>query len=222
MRSQIGLMGKKEGMIHVFDEDGNLIACTVIRVNPNVVTQIKVLAKDGYAALQLGANEMVASEKALQRRFSKPELGHLKKSGSRVFSTLKETCASKEKDIENVSLGDEFDLSVLDGVSSVDVTGISKGKGFQGVMKKYGFRGGPAGHGSGFHRHAGSMGMRSTPGRCFPGSKRPSHMGCDQVTVKNLRVIKIDKERNVLLVKGAIPGSKGGVVVVKRSFEEQV
>lgn len=214
MRSQIGLMGKKEGMIHVFDEDGNLVACSVIRVNSNVVTQIKTVSRDGYAALQLGAGEVVASEKALRRRFTKPELGHLKKSGDRIFSELKELYAAKE-DVENVSLGDSFDLDVLDGVSFVDVVGVSKGKGFQGVMKKFGFRGGPAGHGSGFHRHAGSIGMRSTPGRCFPGSKRPSHMGCDRVTVKNLRVVKIDKERNVLLVKGAVPGSRGDVLVVR-------
>lgn len=221
MRSQIGLMGKKEGMIHVFDEEGSLVACSVIRVNPNVVTQVKTVSQDGYAALQMGANEVVASDKTLRRRFSKPELGHLKKSGARYFSTLREMYAAKE-DVENVSLGDEFNLDVLEGVSFVDVIGVSKGKGFQGVMKKFGFRGGPAGHGSGFHRHAGSIGMRSTPGRCFPGSKRPSHMGCDRVTVKNLRVVRIDKERSVLLVKGAVPGSRGDVVVVRCASKGRV
>ncbi|EPP34457.1 50S ribosomal protein L3 [Chlamydia ibidis] len=216
MRSQLSLMGKKEGMIHIFDKDGNLVACSVISVGPNVVTQIKDATTDGYSAVQVGADEVCAPEKTLEKRFSKPKLGHLKKSGSRVFRFLKEVRLSEEA-ASAVSLGDEFGLEVLEGVSSVDVSGVSKGKGFQGVMKKYGFRGGPGSHGSGFHRHAGSIGMRSTPGRCFPGSKRPSHMGAENVTVANLEIVKIDLDKKVLLVKGAIPGSKGSVVVVKRS-----
>ncbi len=216
MQSQLSLMGKKEGMMHVFDNDGNLIACSVISLSSNVVTQIKTRSVDGYSAVQMGAGLMEAPEQTIQKRCKKPQLGHLKKSGSRVFRTLKEVRVTEEA-ASSVSLGDEFGLEILEGVSSVDVSGVSKGKGFQGVMKKYGFRGGPGSHGSGFHRHAGSIGMRSTPGRCFPGSKRPSHMGCENVTVKNLEVIKIDLEKKVLLVKGAIPGFKGSVVVVKRS-----
>lgn len=220
MRSQLSLMGKKKGMIHVFDKDGSLVACSVISVEPNVVTQVKTVARDGYSAVQMGSCSVEASEKALKRRLGNPRLGHLKKASSKVFRSLKEARVT-EAAAEVVSLGDEFGLEIFENVSSVDVSGVSKGKGFQGVMKKFGFRGGPGSHGSGFHRHAGSIGMRSTPGRCFPGSKRPSHMGCDSVTVKNLEVVKIDLEKRVLLVKGAIPGGKGSVVIVKRSFRAE-
>ncbi|BAE81685.1 50S ribosomal protein L3 [Chlamydia felis Fe/C-56] len=216
MRSQLSLMGKKEGMIHVFDKDGNLVACSVISMSPNVVSQIKVDSTDGYNAIQMGADEISVPEKTLQKRVNKPILGHFKKSGSRVFRTLKEVRVSEDA-VNEASLGSEFGLEVFEDVSSVDISGVSKGKGFQGVMKKFGFRGGPKTHGSGFHRHAGSIGMRSTPGRCFPGSKRPSHMGAVNVTIKNLEVIKIDLEKKVLLVKGAIPGPRGSVVVVRRS-----
>ena len=216
MRSQLSLIGKKEGMMHVFDKNGNLVACSVISIKPNVVAQLKTASSDGYNAVQMGADAVKAPEKTIEKRFSKALLGHFKKSGGSAFRVLKEVVVSEEA-VQSVSLGDEFGLEILEGVSSVDVCGISKGKGFQGVMKKFGFRGGPKSHGSGFHRHAGSIGMRSTPGRCFPGSKRPSHMGCDRVTVKNLEVVKIDLDRKVMLVKGAIPGFKGSVVVVKRS-----
>ncbi|SHN94494.1 50S ribosomal protein L3 [Chlamydia abortus] len=216
MQSQLSLMGKKEGMIHVFDKDGNLVACSVISMSSNVVTQIKVDSTDGYNAIQMGANEINVPEKTLHKRVNKPSIGHFKKSGSRVFRELKEVRLSEEA-VNEVSLGSEFGLEVFESVSSIDVSGVSKGKGFQGVMKRFGFRGGPQSHGSGCHRHAGSIGMRSTPGRCFPGSKRPSHMGTVNVTVKNLAVIKIDLEKKVLLVKGAIPGPRGSVVVVRRS-----
>ncbi|AAP98602.1 ribosomal protein L3 [Chlamydia pneumoniae TW-183] len=216
MRSHISVMGKKEGMIHIFDKDGSLVACSVIRVEPNVVTQIKTKESDGYFSLQIGAEEMNAPAHTITKRVSKPKLGHLRKAGGRVFRFLKEVRGSEEA-LNGVSLGDAFGLEVFEDVSSVDVRGISKGKGFQGVMKKFGFRGGPGSHGSGFHRHAGSIGMRSTPGRCFPGSKRPSHMGAENVTVKNLEVIKVDLEKKVLLVKGAIPGARGSIVIVKHS-----
>ena len=202
--------------MHVFDKNGNLVACSVISIKPNVVAQLKTASSDGYNAVQMGADAVKAPEKTIEKRFSKALLGHFKKSGGSAFRVLKEVVVSEEA-VQSVSLGDEFGLEIFDGVSSVDVCGISKGKGFQGVMKKFGFRGGPKSHGSGLHRHAGSIGMRSTPGRCFPGSKRPSHMGCDRVTVKNLEVVKIDLDRKVMLVKGAIPGFKGSVVVVKRS-----
>ena len=199
MRSQLSLIGKKEGMMHVFDKNGNLVACSVISIEPNVVAQLKTASSDGYNAVQMGADAVKAPEKTIEKRFSKALLGHFKKSGGSAFRVLKEVVVSEEA-VQSVSLGDEFGLEIFDGVSSVDVCGISKGKGFQGVMKKFGFRGGPKSHGSGFHRHAGSIGMRSTPGRCFPGSKRPSHMGCDRVTVKNLEVVKIDLDIKVMLV----------------------
>ncbi|SPN73767.1 50S ribosomal protein L3,50S ribosomal protein L3,Ribosomal protein L3,50S ribosomal protein L3,Ribosomal protein L3 [Chlamydia serpentis] len=216
MRSHISVMGKKEGMIHIFDKDGSLVACSVIRVEPNVVTQIKTRERDGYFSLQMGSGEVCGPSQTIEKRFSKPKLGHLRKAGGRVFRFLKEV-RSPESALEGVSLGDAFGLEVFESASAVDVRGVSKGKGFQGVMKKFGFRGGPGSHGSGFHRHAGSIGMRSTPGRCFPGSKRPSHMGAENVTVKNLEVIKVDLEKKVLLVRGAIPGPRGSIVIVKHS-----
>ncbi|ANH78448.1 50S ribosomal protein L3 [Candidatus Chlamydia sanziniae] len=216
MHSHISLMGKKEGMIHIFDKEGNVVACSVVRVEPNVVTQIKTKETDGYFSLQMGAEEVHLPAKTVAKRFSKPKLGHLRKVDGRVFRFLKEVRASEEI-VDGIALGDAFGLEIFVEALAVDVSGVSKGKGFQGVMKKFGFRGGPGSHGSGFHRHAGSIGMRSTPGRCFPGSKRPSHMGDKNVTVTNLKVIQVDLEKKFLLIKGAIPGSRGSVVIVKHS-----
>lgn len=217
MQAHVSLIGKKRGMTHIFDENGDIVPCSVISIESNVVTQVKTKETDGYSAIQLGADEIVTKDpRTITKRVSKAKLGHLQKAGSRVFRKLSEVRLD-DAAVEGFALGQELNIDLLSSVSFVDIIGISKGKGFQGVMKKYGFRGGPASHGSGFHRHAGSIGMRSTPGRCFPGSKRPSHMGCDRVTVKNLSVVKVDLERKVLLVKGAVPGFKGGLVMIKSS-----
>lgn len=223
MRKLGSLIGKKKGMIHIFDEDGSLVPCSVISIEPNVVVQIKSFEKDGYTAVQMGSEDRnISSETTLRKRVTKPLLGHMKKAGEGVFRHIREVRLDAEDSIDDFSLGQSFGLESLEDVSFVDIRGVSKGKGFQGVMKKFGFRGGPGSHGSGFHRHAGSTGMRSTPGRCFPGSKRPSHLGMDNVTVKNLRVMKIDLEKKVLLVKGAIPGSRGSMVVVECSPKNSV
>ncbi|WP_213358111.1 50S ribosomal protein L3 [Chlamydiifrater phoenicopteri] len=217
MQAQLSLMGRKRGMIHVFDEEGVLVPCSVISLEDNIVSQIKTVEVDGYSAVQLAFGEIVVSDpRTALRRVGKPLSGHMAKFGDKLFKHFREVRVSEDF-LGEFSLGQSLGIECFESVSSVDVSGVSKGKGFQGVMKKYGFRGGPASHGSGFHRHAGSTGMRSTPGRCFPGSPRPSHMGANNVTIKNLRVVKVDVSRKVLLVCGAVPGGRGGLVVVRRS-----
>ncbi len=213
--SMIRLMGKKCGMVRLFDKDGAPIACTLLKMDPNVVTQIKTREKDGYEAVQLAfGEEIVKDPRTIEKRVSKPIIGHFKKAGVVPHRHLHETCV---EDMSQYELGKKIDVSVFDGVEFVDVTGVSKGKGYQGVIKKYGFSGGPAAHGSGFHRHAGSTGMRTTPGRCLPGGPRPSHMGDVTVTTQNLKVILIDVEKGYLAVEGAVPGAKNGLVYVTRA-----
>ena len=148
---------------------------------------------------------------------TKAQRGHFNKSQIKARRHLLET---RLEDLESYSIGQEIGVEQFQESKLVDITGVSKGKGFQGVMKLYGFRGGPASHGSGFHRHAGSTGMRSTPGRCFPGGKRPSRMGGDKVTVQNLEVVAVNPENQTLLVKGAIPGPKGSLVTVQEAIKK--
>lgn len=207
------LIGKKRGMTQLFDERGHLVPCTVIEVEPNVVTQVKTLENDGYAALQVGSSQVICKdERTVAKRVSKPLLGHFAKHSLVPRRHLKETRINGSE--EGYNVGQELTVETFAEISHVDVTGTSKGKGYQGVMKKYGFAGGPASHGSGFHRHAGSTGMRSTPGRCLPGGKRASHMGHEQVTVQNIEVFKIDAANNLIVVKGQIPGARNGLVYV--------
>lgn len=217
------LMGKKIGMTKRFKEDGSAIPCTVIEVEPNVVTQIKTKETDGYDAVQISAVLVeVKDERTMARRMTKPLLGHQKKAGVAPRKYALEFTVDNPGDFE---LGQELTLDVLEGIKWVDVSGISKGKGFQGVMKRYGFAGGPASHGSGFHRSMGSTGMRSTPGRCFPGSPRPTRMGGNKVTLQRLGVVAVEtvecqgKKKTVLLVKGAIPGANGELVLIQRSIK---
>lgn len=200
------LIGKKVGMMQMFDQQGHAIPCTVIEIQPNVVTQVKTLEKDGYEAVQIAA---VKNEK---KKGQKPLKGHFTKAG---LPFCEEVLEFKGVDASNFSLGEELTLEIFEASQYIDVIGVSKGKGFQGLMKKYNFSGGPAAHGSNFHRHAGSTGMRSTPGRCFPGGKRASQMGGDRKTIQNLKVIRIDKEKNLLIVKGAVPGPNGSKLVVQ-------
>jgi len=210
------LMGKKCGMVRLFDKDGASIACTVVRVEPNVVTQIKTKEIDGYNAIQIGCGEVKTNDpRTVEKRVSKPLLGHFKKSGMAPRRHLMEL---RVDDVDQYNLGQEFGVDVLDGVSFIDVTARSKGKGYQGVMKKYGFAGMAASHGAGpTHRHAGSTGMRSTPGRCLPGGPRPSHMGDERVTVQSLHVEKVDVERGLVLIRGAVPGARNGLVVLSNA-----
>ncbi len=203
------LIGKKIGMTQVFDDMGNIVICTIILIEPNFVTQIKTKEKDGYQAIQIAGVK--------KKRVNKPLKNHLAKAKVEDCSVLLE---SKVDDVSSFQLGQECKVDLFTEKDFVDVQGISIGKGYQGVMKLHGFAGGPAAHGSGFHRHAGSTGMRSTPGRCLPGGKRASRMGGDKITVQNLKVVKVDKEKNVLLVKGAIPGSKGNTVFIKKATKK--
>jgi large subunit ribosomal protein L3 len=217
--NELKLMGKKRGMAQIFDENGVLVPCTVIHVEPNVITQIKTRATDGYEAVQLAFHEIkVKDERTMSKRCSKPLLGHFKKAS---VTPRKELIEARVHDASSYKVGDAFGVSLFQGIQFVDVVGTSKGKGYQGVMKLHGFRGGPGSHGSGFHRHAGSTGMRSSPGRCLPGGPRPSHMGDERVTVQNLRIVAIDETNNLLMVEGATPGSKGTSVVVYAAYKRK-
>ena len=205
-----GLIGKKVGMTSVFDADGKNIPCTVIEAGPCVVTQIRTVEKDGYAAVQLAYDEK--SEK----HTSKPEMGHFKKAGTTPKRKLVEF---KNFDFSAINLGDTITVSDLEqaGAEWLDVTGISKGKGFQGVVKRHGFAG-VGGQTHGQHnrlRHPGSMGASSWPSRVFPGMRMAGRMGGDRVKVQNLKVIKFIPENNLILVKGSIPGAKGSYVILE-------
>ena len=202
------LMGIKQGMMQIFDDQGNRVVCTVILAEPHVVSQIKTKESDGYTAVQL-ASLKVTPAKA--KNVKKPQLGHFKKAGIEPRKTL---CEVRLDSVEGYQLGQELGVETFNEVQFVDVVGMSKGKGHQGVIKRHHFAGGPAAHGSGFHRHGGSCGMRTSPGRCLPGQKKSGRMGGEQVTMENLRVVKIDADKKVILVEGAIPGCRGGLVYV--------
>ncbi len=205
------LMGKKVGMTRIFDEKGNRIVCTVIETPPNVVVQMKNTEKDGYEAVQLAGIKVAPSK---QRNVKKPLKGHFAKAKVEPHKHLAESSIPSGLEL---AVGQEVGLEYFAETSFVDVVGVTKGKGFQGVIKRHGFSGGPASHGSGFHRTAGSTGSNTNPGRTMPGLKMAGHMGNVQQTVQNLRVVKIDQERQVILVKGAIPGSRGSLVYIRKS-----
>lgn len=204
-----GILGKKIGMTQVFTKSGKLVPVTVIEVEPNVVTQIKTLEKDGYEAVQLGS--FTVKEKSL----NKPELGHLKKSGSEPKRFLREI---RGVNISDYTLGSKIDASIFTEGEMVDVSGISKGKGFQGVIKRYNQTRGPMGHGSQYHRGVGSMGTL-LPMHVLKGKKLPGHMGHELTTVENLEVVKIDLENNLILIKGNVPGPKKSLVIIKSAVK---
>ncbi|KPK33397.1 MAG: 50S ribosomal protein L3 [Chlamydiae bacterium SM23_39] len=204
-------IAKKKGMTQFFDDKGKAIACSVILAEPNVVVQIKKREKDGYNALQLGAFADIK-----EKNIKKPVRGHFKELPPCRYLT-----ESKVENVEEYQVGQKIDIGYFSNEKFIDIEGISKGKGYQGVMKLYGFKGGPKSHGSGFHRHAGSTGMRSTPGRCLPGGKRAGRMGGDRITVQNLEIFLIDKENNLLIVRGAIPGCCEGVVYIKKAKKKR-
>ena len=206
-----GIIGKKIGMTQVFDEIGNVIPVTVIQAGPCTVVQKKTVENDGYASVQLGYQDV--SEK----KVTKPMKGHFDKAGVGYKKVLKEF---RLEDADNYNVGDVITAEAFEIGSAVDVTGISKGKGFAGTIKRYGGHRTPMTHGGGpVHRHAGSMGACSSPSRIFKGKKMPGHMGVVQVTVQNLDVVKVDIENNLLVVKGAIPGPKGSIVTVKNTVK---
>jgi len=203
-----GLIGRKLGMTQIFDEEGNVVPVTVIQAGPCTVVQKKTKEKDGYTAVQLGFEE----EKKL-KKVTKPLEGHFQKSGLPPFKVLREFKFDETAEIKE---GDQFSVDIFQPGEKVDVVGTSKGKGFAGVVKRWGFRGGKASHGSMFHRAPGSIGASAFPSRVFKGKKLPGHMGHRRVTVKNLTVVRADKERNLLLVKGAVPGANGGLLLIRR------
>lgn len=208
-------MGKKVGMTQIFDENGNLIVCTVIAAEPNIISQVKTKETDGYNAVQVAASKLSVAK---ARNVSKPLKGHFAKAGIEPRRHLIETRVS---DPEAYAAGKEISIAQFADIAYVDITGVSKGKGHQGVIKRHNFSGGPAAHGSGFHRHGGSTGMRTSPGRCLPGQKKSGHMGAEKVTTQNLRVVKVDAEKQCLLVKGAVPGPLNGLVFVSRAKKKQ-
>ncbi|MBU6383108.1 MAG: 50S ribosomal protein L3 [Verrucomicrobia bacterium] len=202
-------IGQKKGMMQVFDKDGKIVVCTVILAEPNTVLQIKRKETHGYNGIQLGGVPMTKSQLG---RASKPMKGQFAKAGVDGCLVIHE---SRLDEVDQYQIGQKLDASIFEGVQFVDVEGISKGKGFQGVIKLFNMAGGPAAHGSGFHRHMGSTGMRSTPGRCFPNGKRASRMGGDRKTVQNLRVVAV--KGNLLLVEGAVPGAPSGIVYIRKA-----
>ena len=205
------LMAKKKGMIQIFDEKGNVIVCTVLQAEPNVVTQIKSKESDGYNAVQVGFDTVkVKDPRTAKKRVSKPLQGHY---GKNKIALRKHLVETRIDDIENYSIGQEITVGAFSSVEFVDVCGTSKGKGYQGVMKLHNYKGGPASHGTGFRRTAGSTGAL-TPARCLPGEKRASQMGNRRKTVQNLPVVKIYEDKGVILVKGNVPGANSGLVYI--------
>jgi large subunit ribosomal protein L3 len=201
-----GLIGKKIGMTQIFDDNGAAIPVTVIEAGPCYVTQVRKVETDGYSAIQLGFEEVKP------KRLTAGQLGHLKRNDISPLRFLREFKA-KNPDIEE---GSSITVEIFNEGDYVDVVGTSKGKGFAGAVKRYGFRGGPKTHGQSDRQRApGSHGAGTTPGRVFKGSRGPGHMGHERVTVHNLKIVQVDKDRNLLAVRGAIPGPKGGVVMIK-------
>ena len=205
-----GLIGRKIGMTQIFDEKGNVIPVTVIEAGPCVVAQVKTVETDGYNAIQLGFGEVK------DKHINKPEAGHFAKAKLANKKHLREF---RLEDITSYKVGDEVKLDIFEAGERIDVQGTSKGKGFQGVIKRHGQHRGPMGHGSMYHRRPGSMGPTSTPGRVFKGKKLPGHMGKVTVTIQNLDVVRVDTDKNVLLVKGSVPGPKGAILKVKSTVK---
>lgn len=203
-----GLIGRKLGMTQIFDDSGVVHPVTVIELGPNVVTQVKSADTDGYEAVQLGFG--------LDKRLTKPEQGHRKASGY-MSRTLREV---KADDVSEFEVGQVLKADTFSAGELVDVTGTSKGRGFQGGIKRHGFSGGSKTHGqSDRWRAPGSIGSSATPGRVFKGLRMAGHMGVDRVTVQNLKVLRIDVDRNVILVEGSVPGPNNGVVLVRRAVK---
>ena len=204
-----GILGKKLGMTQIFTEEGIVVPVTVVEAGPNVVTQVKTVEKDGYNAIQVGFED--AKEKSL----NKPQKGHLA-----AANVLKKHLKEFRVDaVEEFTVGQEIKADLFAAGEKIDVTGTSKGKGFQGPIKRHGQSRGPESHGSRYHRRPGSMGACSFPGRVFKNKKLAGHMGSVKVTVQNLEVVKVDADKNLILVKGAIPGAKGSVVTIKEAIK---
>jgi large subunit ribosomal protein L3 len=199
-----GILGKKLGTTQVFTEDGRLIPVTVIEAGPVKVVQKKEKDKDGYEALQIGF-DIIRKEKNV----TKPMKGHFKKTSSAYFRFI------REMEMGGFNAGDDITVDIFSKGEKVSVTGTSKGKGFQGVMKRHNYKGGPGSHGSMFNRAPGSIGSSSYPSRVWKNKALPGHMGDERVTVRNIEIIDVRKEQNIMLVKGAVPGATGGYLIIK-------
>ncbi len=205
------IIGKKIGMTQIFTPEGRLVPVTVIEAGPCTVVQKKTVETDGYVAVQLGFGEKK------DKKVTKPEKGHFEKAGVSAKRVLREFRLAGAADMNP---GDVVNVEIFAEGDKVDVTGISKGKGYAGTVKRFGTHRGPMAHGSKYHRGPGSMGACSTPSKVMKGKKLPGHMGVDRVTVQNLDVVKVDSERNLLLVKGAVPGARGSIVTVKDTVKK--
>ena len=221
------ILAEKVGMTQIFGENGVLTPVTVLKAGPCTVTQVKTVENDGYEAVQVGFGEK--KEKVVTKDGSgkkvirnahgatKAEVGHVKKAGTTPKQFIKEF---RFDNVADYTVGEStITVDIFAEGDKVDVTARSKGKGYAGGLKRHGLKSGPSGHGSKYHRHAGSNGSATTPGRVMKGKKMPGHMGCEQVTVQNLEVVKIDVENNVILVKGSVPGPKKSLVVIKETVK---
>ncbi len=204
------IIGKKIGMTQIFDEKGLVIPVTVIEAGPCIVAQVKTTETDGYNAIQLGYGDVK------ENRINRPEKGHFTKAKLALKKHLREFRVSE---IADIAVGNEIKADVFEAGDKIDVQGTTKGKGFQGVIKRHGQSRGPMGHGSMYHRRPGSMGSTSTPGRVFKGKKLPGHMGVQTVTIQNLDIVKVDLDKNVILVKGSVPGAKGAILKIRKTVK---
>lgn len=206
-----GILAKKIGMTQVFEESGNLVPVTVLQAGPMVVVQKKTVETDGYNAIVVGFGEIN------EKNVNKPRKGQFKKANASYKRYLREF---KVEDVEKYNSGDEITVEIMDGVEFVDVIGTSKGKGTQGVIKRHGFGRGRESHGSKFHRMPGGMGAATWPGKVFKGHRMMGRMGNERVTVQNLKVVKVDKENGIILIKGAVPGPKKGLITVRKAIKK--
>ena len=207
---QKAILAKKLGMTQIFDETGKVIPVTVVEAGPNAVIQKKTVENDGYEAVQVGFVDLK------DKKANNPVKGHFAKAGVTPKKYVKEL---RLDDVSALNVGDEIKADIFAAGDKVDVAGISKGKGYAGTIKRWGQHRGPMTHGSGYHRGPGSMGMCSDPGRVFKGKRLPGHMGVERVTIQNLAVVKVDAEKNIVLIKGAVPGPKGGLLIIKNTVK---
>ena len=206
-----GLLGKKRGMTQIFDENNHVVPVTVVEAGPCVSTQSRTQETDGYTAIQIAYGDIDP------RKVKKPQAGHFNKAG---VTPRRHVAEIRMDDVSGYELGQEITANIFDGITFVDVTGITKGKGFAGGMKRHGFAGQGAGHGNqASHRRVGGIGACATPGRVFKGKRMAGRMGQDRVTTQNLKIQKIDADANLILIKGAIPGNRGGIVTVKTAVK---
>ncbi len=202
-----GLIGKKLGMTQVFVDNDRLVPVTVVEAGPCVVTQIRTKDRDGYSAVQLGFGDISKD------KLNKPQAGHFK--SAKTDDGKKHMAEITIENEEDFELGQTLTADSFEEGEKAVITGVSKGKGFQGVIKRWGFSGGPGGHGSHFHRSPGAIGACATPSKVMKGKKLPGRLGNDRVTVKNLEIVKVDADKNILLIKGCVPGARGGLLLIK-------